>query len=177
MAIEDVLEWGVRRKVTGVLTAERAGRVHVVAFEAGAVLWASSNRPDEQLGQILLATGELADAGLSDALSVRAETHVLLGRILLMVGAADEAAVVDVVCGKIRETISELVTWTDGTFELEPRAAPVTGVAASIPLDSTIASISRCDTWTRSRRSCSRPSSANARSNSGIPGVPGSPWK
>jgi len=135
MAIEDVLEWGVRRKVTGVLTAERAGRVHVVALEAGNVLWASSNQPDEQLGQILLATGGVGEAGLTDALSVRAETQVLLGRILLMAGAAHEAAVVEVVCARIRETLSELVTWTDGTFELEPRAASLTGVAASIPLD------------------------------------------
>jgi Domain of unknown function (DUF4388) len=135
MAIEDVLEWGVRRKVTGVLTAERAGRVHVVALDGGNVLWASSNQPEEQLGQILLATGEVAEAGLTDALSVRAETQVLLGRILLMVGAADEDAVVEAVCAKIRETISELVTWTDGTFELEPRAASLAGVTASIPLD------------------------------------------
>jgi hypothetical protein len=135
MALEDVLEWGVRRRVSGTLTCERDGLVRVVALDVGAVLWASSSAPDEQLGQILLATGGVTEQGLADALGVRSETQVQLGRILLMVGAVTEHVVVTALSAKIRETVSDLLTWTDGTFELDERPALTGGVSAPINLD------------------------------------------
>jgi hypothetical protein len=135
MALEDVLDWGVRRKVTGTLSCERGGRMRSIALETGAVLWASSSAADEQLGQILLATGGVTEAGLADALGVRAETQVQLGRILLMVGAVTEEDVVTALAAKIRETVSDLITWTDGTYELDPRTPITGGVVAPINLD------------------------------------------
>jgi Domain of unknown function (DUF4388) len=135
MALEDVLDWAVRRRATGVLTAEHAGQVRTLALEAGQVLWASASEADEQLGQILLATGAVTEAGLADALGVRAETHVPLGKILLMVGAVTEEDLITALAAKIRESVSDLVTWTDGSFELDPRPAPGGGVAASIALE------------------------------------------
>jgi len=135
MAIEDVLEWAVRRRVSGVLTAERGGNVRALALESGQVLWASSSHPDEQLGQILLATGAVTEAGLGDALGVRAETQVPLGRILLMVGAVTEEDLLAAMTAKIRESVTDLVTWTEGSFELEPRGAAQGGVVASIALE------------------------------------------
>jgi hypothetical protein len=135
MALEDVLDWGVRRKVSGILTCEHEGRVRVLALEGGAVLWASSSAPDEQLGQILLASGSVTEEGLADALGVRSETQVQLGRILLMVGAVREEDVVTALAAKTREAVSDLLTWTEGTFELEPRSAVSGGVSAPINLD------------------------------------------
>ena len=135
MALEDVLEWAVRRKASGTLTCERGGRVRTLALEGGAVLWASSSAPEEQLGQILLATGGVTEAGLADALGVRTETQVQLGRILLMVGAVTEEDVVTALGAKIREAVSDLVTWTDGTFELDPKVPLTAGVQTPIALD------------------------------------------
>ncbi|HTJ41799.1 MAG TPA: DUF4388 domain-containing protein [Kofleriaceae bacterium] len=135
MALEDVLEWAVRRKVTGTLTCERNGRVRALAVQNGAVEWASSSMPEEQLGQILLATGGITEDGLADALGVRNETQVPLGRILLMVGAVREEDVVTALAAKIRESVSDLVTWTDGSFELDPRPPLGGGVSAPINLD------------------------------------------
>ena len=135
MALEDVLEWGVRRKVSGILTCEREGRVRVLAIDVGAVLWASASSPDEQLGQILLASGAVTEQGLADALGVRSETQVQLGRILLMVGAVREEDVVTALAAKTREAVSDLLTWTDGTFELDPRPAASGGISVPIGLD------------------------------------------
>jgi hypothetical protein len=135
MALEDVLEWAIRRKVSGVLTCERNPRVRSLALDGGAVLWASSSQPEEQLGQILLASGGVGEDGLADALGVHAETHVPLGKILLMVGAAREEDVVAALSAKIREAVSDLITWTDGTFELDPKPPVATGIGTAIGLD------------------------------------------
>lgn len=135
MALEDVLEWAARRRVTGVLVGERSGRLRTLAIDAGMVLWASSSSPDEQLGQILVASGLITEIGLADALGVRADTNVALGRILLMVGAVGEDEVTHALAAMIREAVSDLVTWTEGTFEFEPRAVASQGVIATIGLD------------------------------------------
>jgi hypothetical protein len=135
MALEDVLEWAYRRRITGILTAQRADTVLAVGVAAGQAFWASSSRPEEQVGQVLVASGGLDPQALADALSVRDETHVVLGKILMMVGAVQEDTLVMTLATKIRETIAELVTWHDGSFDLEVRPVALSGVDASVGLD------------------------------------------
>ena len=49
------------------------------------IVWASSNRRDEQLGVILRRAADLShERALADALEARAETGVPLGKVLLM---------------------------------------------------------------------------------------------
>jgi hypothetical protein len=135
MALEDVLEWAARRRATGLLVCERGGRLRTLAVDNGLVLWASSSSADEQLGQILLASGLVTEVGLADALGVRADTNVALGRILLMVGAVGEDEVTAALAAMIREAVSDLVTWTEGVFEFTPQVVAGQGVVASIGLD------------------------------------------
>lgn len=136
MPAEDVLEWVARRKLSAPITFERRGVVRSLGIEEGSVVWASSNRREEQLGVILVRSGLVAERALADALEARAETGVPLGKVLLMSGLISEIDLVEILATKIRETVTDVVTWPEGTFDVVPRTAtPSTGVDAQLPIE------------------------------------------
>jgi hypothetical protein len=135
MSAEDVLDWAARRKLSGPITFERRGLVRSLVVEAGEIVWASSNRRDEQLGVILVRSGLVAERALADALEARAETGVPLGKVLLMSGLITEADLVDILATKIRETTTDVVAWHDGQFDLVTRSQTQAGVVAQLPID------------------------------------------
>ncbi len=140
MSAEDVLEWAAKRKLSAPITFERRGVTRSVVVEEGVVMWASSNRRDEQLGVILVRSGLVAERALADSLEARAETGVPLGKVLLMSGMISEPALVDILTTKIRETITDVITWTEGSFDIVPRGAvAATGVATPMAMETCLA--------------------------------------
>ncbi|GEM_PF-1251446 len=136
MPAEDVLDWVARRKLSGPISFERRGLVRSIVVENGVIVYASSNRRDEQLGVILVRSGLVAERKLADSLETRAETGVQLGKVLLMSGLITEGELTEILATKIREAVTDVVTWTDGSFDIIPRAQPpATGVNAELPVD------------------------------------------
>lgn len=136
MSAEDVLEWIGRRKMTTPITFERRGVQRSLVVEGGAIVWASSNQRDEQLGVILVRSGIVAERALAEALEARAETGVPLGKVLLMSGLISEFELIEILATKIRETITDVLTWTEGQFDVVPRSQPpTTGVNAQLPIE------------------------------------------
>src|SRR5215470_3458994 len=136
MPAEDVLEWVARKRINAPITFERRGLARSLVVENGVIVWASSNRRDEQLGVILVRSGLVAERALADALEARAETGVPLGKVLLMSGLITEIDLIEILATKIRETVTDVLTWTDGSFDLVPRSQPpATGVNAQLPIE------------------------------------------
>src|SRR5215471_14614352 len=136
MSAEDVLDWAARRKLSAPIAFERRGLTRSLVVEDGVIIWASSNRRDEQLGVILVRSGLVAERGLADALEARAETGVPLGKVLLMSGLMTEIDLIEILATKIRETITDVLTWTEGQFDVVPRSQPpATGVNAQLPIE------------------------------------------
>src|SRR5215831_6668224 len=105
MPAEDVLEWVGRRRLSTPIAFEHRDIQRSLVVESGSIVWASSNRREEQLGVILVRSGIVAERGLADALEARAETGVPLGKVLLMAGLMTEADLIDILATKIRETV------------------------------------------------------------------------
>ena len=136
MPAEDVLEWIGRRRMSTPITFERRGIQRSLVVDAGSIVWASSNRRDEQLGVILVRSGYVAERALADALEARAETGVPLGKVLLMSGLITEIDLIEILATKIRETVTDVLTWTEGQFDVVPRSQPpATGVNAQLPIE------------------------------------------
>jgi hypothetical protein len=136
MPAEDVLAWLGGRKLAAPVTFERRGTVRSVAVEDGHIVWASSSRKDDQLGSILVQSGLVAERALADALEARAETGVPLGKVLLMSGLITELDLVEILATKIRETVTDVLTWSDGQFDIVPRNIPAsTGVNAQLSIE------------------------------------------
>lgn len=136
MPAEEVLDWARRRKLTAPVTFERRGVTRTVLVEDGEIVCASSNRRDEQLGTVLVRSGLIAEGALTDALEARSETGVPLGKVLLLSGLTTEADLVAILATKIRETVTDVLAWRDGQFDVVPRArSPVPGVNAQLSVD------------------------------------------
>jgi len=127
MSAEDVLEWAGRRRLATPITFERRGHLRGLVVEDGAIVWASSNRRDEQLGSILVRSGIVPERALADALEARTETGVPLGKVLLMSALITEPVLVEILRAKIREAVTDVLTWTEGQFEVVPRSQPPSG--------------------------------------------------
>jgi len=142
MPIADLLDWIDRRFVCGTLTIECASTVRTFHFDSGYVTGASSNVPSEHLGQLLMERGLVDEQTLNDAFQVQADTGVLLGKILIMVGAMDNDGLKRVLEDKIREAIFEAMAWKEGTFQFElmgdDEAAAVSEFEVSLNLNSTL---------------------------------------
>ncbi len=140
MSVEDVLDWIDRRFVCGCLTVDRGSVVRTFHFDSGYVTSASSNDPSEHLGQMLMNRGLITEETLTEAFKVQADTGVLLGKILLMIGAVEEADLRRVLEEKIREAIYDAMGWSEGSFEFEraPEADAVSEFEVSVNLNSTI---------------------------------------
>ncbi|MEO8844521.1 MAG: DUF4388 domain-containing protein, partial [Kofleriaceae bacterium] len=131
-----MLGWVAQRKLTAAITFERRSLVRSLVAEEGEIVWASSNRRDEQLGNILVRSGLVAERALADALEARAETGVPLGKVLLMSGLITEPDLVEILATKIRETVTDVITWHDGQFDVVPRTqSPATGVNAQLAIE------------------------------------------
>ncbi|MGN6110187.1 MAG: DUF4388 domain-containing protein [Kofleriaceae bacterium] len=136
MPAEDVLDWVAMRRLSAPITFERKGTVRSLVVEDGVIVWASSNRREEQLGVILVRSGLVAERALADALEARAETGVPLGKVLLMSGVITELDLIEILATKIRETVTDVVTWTEGDFDVVPRGPATTaGVNAQLPIE------------------------------------------
>lgn len=136
MTADDVLDWAARRRINGVATFERRFVIRSLGLADGNVIWASSSRKEEQLGTILIRSDRVTERVLTEAVAARSQTGVPLGKVLMMSGALDESSLVDVLATKIRETVTDVLSWRDGTFDLIPRAQPVAaGVPAVLSID------------------------------------------
>jgi Domain of unknown function (DUF4388) len=136
MPADDVLDWAARRRLTGVVTFERRALVRSLGLADGNVMWASSSRKEEQLGLILTKSERVTERMLAEAVAARSQTGVPLGKVLMMAGVIDESSLVDVLATKIRETVTDVLSWRDGSFDLIPRPQPTSaGVPAVLAID------------------------------------------
>lgn len=138
MAIEDLLSWIDRRRLTGTLVVERGQAMRRFTLADRRATGVSSNLPGEQLSQILLARELVTEDQLRDAYRTQTETNVRLGKVLLLVGAVTEAELADVLELQVSEALCDTLSWDTGTFGFERGAARVSEVAASVPLGTTI---------------------------------------
>ena len=124
MPLHEVVDFLGRRRATGTLVCER-GTVrkscHVVE---GVASEASSNDPREYLGQLLINFGHINEEQLGKAFQTQQETHIRLGRVLVMVGAVKAEAVRETLALKIRETLLDAMLWDSGTFHFDESTPP-----------------------------------------------------
>ncbi len=116
----DLFEWLARRGARGSLSLERGDVRRGFEVDDGRLLGARSNVPSEGLGHLLLARGLVGEAALQDALRSQAP----LASALLSAGAVSEPALRVLEEERVRESLTEAVSWSEGGFEFSPGAVP-----------------------------------------------------
>lgn len=87
-----------------------------ISFEKGKVFSVSSNDPSRFLTQRLIALGMLSEEQRRKALEIQRETHLALGRILIILGAVTEDQLLHVMRGKAEDEIESVIDWREGKW-------------------------------------------------------------
>ena len=114
--VEDMLRAQAFGETSGVLLVSSNDREKEIFFENGRIYSCASNDPEKFLAERLVATGVVTEEQRQKAMEIKKASQLALGRILLIIGAIDEAQLVDVMREKLRDEIADLRTWTEGQY-------------------------------------------------------------
>ena len=153
MQLSELLQWLSTGLKSGTLVVRGAPGEKRIYFENGRVTSSSSTLEREHLGRFLVGFGFITEEELIRALEVQQESRILLGKILVMIGAIKEAELADLVRLKAAETIYDIFLWTEGSFAFIDGEVPQLPM---VPISSDVTGIvmeglRRYDEWQRIR--------------------------
>ena len=151
MQLSELLQWLSTGLKSGTLVVRGAPGEKRIYFENGRVTSSSSTLEREHLGRFLVGFGFITEEELIRALEVQQESRILLGKILVMIGAIKEAELADLVRLKAAETIYDIFLWTEGSFAFIDGEIPQLPM---VPISSDVTGIvmeglRRYDDWQR----------------------------
>jgi hypothetical protein len=121
MSLPDLLQWLAGAGKTGALGLTNGRFRKEILFRAGRIVASSSDDPREFLGQFLLAQRKITEEQLRKAMESQRSTGVKLGKILVMVGAMDEAELTRMLTHQAEESLFNLFLWKDGSFDFQDK--------------------------------------------------------
>lgn len=154
MQLSELLQWLSMGQKTGTLAIRGGAGEKRVYFQNGRIISSSSTIEREYLGHFLVSYGYITDEELTKAMEVQEESKILLGKILVMIGAIAEEDLVELIRLKACETIYDIFLWPEGAFQfidgeiprrpMVPIAIDVTGIVME--------GLRRFDEWQRIRQ-------------------------
>jgi hypothetical protein len=153
MPLADVLQWLSQGQKTGTLVIDN-GRVEKrIYFRDGAVIASASTDPSEHLGHFLVSHGYISEQQLAEGMRRQMATKVLLGSILVGLGAIAEGDLLRMLRLKSEEGVFDIFQWGEGEFRFVDRELPAYEMVP-INLDVTVLVLEgsqRLDEWKRIR--------------------------
>jgi hypothetical protein len=125
--LADILQLIYFQRKTGVLVLEsRIDRVRLL-FVEGNIVGAESRKRIEanRLGKVLVKKGILEEKELQSILDEQSRTNIKLGMILISRGLVEKEVIQEVLTGQIKETVLQIFSWKQGTYEFTPQEIPV----------------------------------------------------
>jgi hypothetical protein len=135
MPIADVVAWLANRRMSVTLSVRRGQMDTKFVIREGLLCQASSSDPREYLGQHLINFGYIDEDQLQKAFETQQETHVPLGRVLVMVDAVTQEQLARVLLFKTRESMLEAMCWVAGEFRVGADVDPDTDLDNEVPID------------------------------------------
>lgn len=135
MPLADVVAWIGNRGQSVTLTAKRRGTNTEFVIRDGKVRYTASSDPREFLGQHLINFGYINEEQLGKAFETQRETHVPLGKVLVMVDSLTTEQLNRVLVFKARESLLEALCWTEGHFRVTSDVAVDKDLDFAIPID------------------------------------------
>ena len=124
LELSELLQWLAQGTKTGVLIVENEDIEKRIYFDTGTIVSSESSDSQEHLGHFLIEEGLIDEATLARALKLQQATQILLGKVLVTLGAITEKELSQVLQQKTQETIYELFNWPEGEFRFVPDDLP-----------------------------------------------------
>ncbi|MBI2213800.1 MAG: PAS domain S-box protein [Acidobacteria bacterium] len=125
-----------KERRTGTLVLSSVSVEKKIFLEEGQIFSCTSNDPALFLGEILLREGIISREQHRHGVELHEETGIALGRILVMTGAIDQAALTRAMRVKAEQEIVSVFEWHDGQFtfiEGDPPSLQLVPVRLEIP--------------------------------------------
>ena len=135
MPVGDVFLWIATRKLTASIQVRHGSYASRFVVREGLVWQAASADPREYLGQHLINFGYINEDQLQKAFDTQQETHVPLGRVLVMVDAVTPEQLERVLLFKTRESLLEAMSWREGTFRVTTEVPEDRDLDAEVSVD------------------------------------------
>ncbi len=123
LALPDILQHLRLTNATGVLSLVSGGARKALYLKGGRVVFASSNLPNDRLGEILIREGKITVEEYEA--SIKAITKgKRQGKVLVEMGALSPKDLWEGVQTQVREIILSIFLWEDGQFHFEESTLP-----------------------------------------------------
>ncbi len=135
MGLTDLLQWIDLCKKTGTIVLSNAGVEKKVYLESGSILFVSSNKPGERLGEYL-HNGSMLEAGKIKSALLQSQTmKVPFTQRLIELNFFTEEQLTEIIVKHAKEILIEAVNWIEGTFEFIQGELPSHVVKGPISLN------------------------------------------
>jgi TonB family protein len=124
LELSELLQWLAQGTKTGVLIIDNEDTEKRIYFDRGTIVSSESSDSQEHLGHFLIEEGLIDEPTLARALKLQQATQILLGKVLVTLGAITEKELSQVLQQKTQETIYELFNWPEGEFRFVPDDLP-----------------------------------------------------
>ncbi len=153
MQVAELLQWLSHSSKTGTLVMNNGEVEKKVYFRSGRIFSSSSTDPKEYLGHFLVSHGLITEIELAKAIEMQESNQMLLGKILVTIGAVSEPDLQRLLRVKAEESIYDIFSWAEAEFRFLDAQLPGSNL---IPIDLDVAAIimegaRRADEWRRIR--------------------------
>ena len=101
---------------SGTLVVALGERRTEIFFQEGMIFSVATNDPRRFLSQRLIEKGIITTEQRNRALDIQRETHLALGRILVILGTISEGRLLQEIRAKAEEEVADLVEWRDAKY-------------------------------------------------------------
>jgi hypothetical protein len=123
-----------RQSATGSLKVDGPTHQKALYFRNGRVLFGSSNDPRDQLGAILVESGRLTAEQLEDV-NRKVGPGNPLAKVLADSGIVSQRELSEAARAKVERIVSDVFSYTSGTFDFEDGVLPKGAVDLKLPTD------------------------------------------
>jgi len=153
MELAELLQWLSQGTKTGTLTIDSGTVEKRIFFDKGKIVSSASTDPKEHLGHFLVSHGYIDELTLAKVIDMQKSSGMLLGKILMTVGAISENDLNKMLRLKAEESIYEIFRWKEGDFSFADSELPSQPM---VPLTLEVPAIvfegaRRLDEWRRIR--------------------------
>jgi hypothetical protein len=124
MELAELLQWLSQGRKTGTLYLDDGKVEKRIFFKEGTIVSSAASDPKEYLGHFLVSHGYIDELTLAKAVEMQEENKMLLGKILLTIGAIEEDDLNRMLKLKAEESIYELFTWQEADFRFADGELP-----------------------------------------------------
>jgi hypothetical protein len=123
LPLPDIFQQLRLSRATGILSLVAGGARKALYFREGQVVFASSNLPNDRLGEMLLREGKITVEEYEGSIK-QISKGKRQGRVLVEMGALNPKDLWEGVQLQVREIVNSLFQWDDGQFHFEESSLP-----------------------------------------------------